>query len=239
MIKNIVLDGKWVEYELQRKDVKNINLRIKADRTIFVSANPRVPDEVIEEFIRSKSDYILKALAHYEELARYAPKPKQYVDGESFRIFGHDRRLKVMEGKKNNVDHDESYITLTVKDPTDRELKQKLMDRWLNSICKDTIQSLCEAVYPKFQKYGVEFPSIRYRNMISRWGSCQPKRGVLTFNYALVEAPISCVEYVVVHEFTHFLQPNHSRNFYQQLAMFMPDWEERKKILEKGNAFVE
>lgn len=239
MIKNIVLDGKWVEYELQRKDVKNINLRIKADRTIFVSANPRVPDEVIEEFIRSKSDYILKALAHYEELARYAPKPKQYVDGESFRIFGHDRRLKVMEGKKNNVDHDESYITLTVKDPTDRELKQKLMDRWLNSICKDTIQSLCDAVYPKFQKYGVEFPSIRYRNMISRWGSCQPKRGVLTFNYALVEAPISCVEYVVVHEFTHFLQPNHSRNFYQQLAMFMPDWEERKKILEKGNAFVE
>ncbi len=239
MIKNIVLDRKWVEYELQRKDVKNINLRIKADRTIFVSANPRVQDEVIEEFIRSKSDYILKALAHYEELARYAPKPKQYVDGESFRIFGHDRRLKVMEGKKNNVDHDESYITLTVKDATDRELKQKLMDRWLNSICKDTIQSLCDAVYPKFQKYGVEFPSIRYRNMISRWGSCQPKRGVLTFNYALVEAPISCVEYVVVHEFTHFLQPNHSRNFYQQLAMFMPDWEERKKILEKGNAFVE
>lgn len=239
MIKNIVLDGKWVEYELQRKDVKNINLRIKADRTIFVSANPRVPDEIIEEFIRSKSDYILKALAHYEELARYAPKPKQYVDGESFRIFGHDRRLKVMEGKKNNVDHDESYITLTVKDPTDRELKQKLMDRWLNSICKDTIQSLCDAVYPKFQKYEVEFPNIRYRNMISRWGSCQPKRGVLTFNYALVEAPISCIEYVVVHEFTHFLQPNHSRKFYQQLAMFMPDWEERKKILEKGNAFVE
>lgn len=239
MIKNILLGGKRVEYELQRKDVKNINLRIKADRTIFVSANPRVPDEVIEEFIRSKSDYILKALAHYEELARYAPKPKQYVDGESFRIFGHDRRLKVMEGKKNNVEHDESYITLTVKDPTDRELKQKLMDRWLNSICKDTIQSLCDAVYPKFQKYGVEFPSIRYRNMISRWGSCQPKRGVLTFNYALVEAPISCIEYVVVHEFTHFLQPNHSRKFYQQLAMFMPDWEERKKILEKGNAFVE
>lgn len=239
MIKNIVLGGKRVEYELQRKDVKNINLRIKADRTIFVSANPRVPDEVIEEFIRSKSDYILKALAHYEELARYAPKPKQYVDGESFRIFGHDRRLKVMEGKKNNVEYDESYITLTVKDPTDRELKQKLMDRWLNSICKDTIQSLCDAVYPKFQKYGVEFPSIRYRNMISRWGSCQPKRGVLTFNYALVEAPISCIEYVVVHEFTHFLQPNHSRKFYQQLAMFMPDWEERKKTLEKGNAFVE
>ena len=239
MIKEIVLNGKRIEYDLQRKDVKNINLRIKADRTIFLSANPRVSQEVIEEFIESKSEYILKALAHYEELAKYAPKPKQYVDGETFRVLGHDRRLKVIEGKRNKVEYDESYITLTVKNPSDFPLKKKLIDRWLMSICKDTLQSLCDAIYLKFQKYGVAYPTIRYRNMVSRWGSCQPKRCILTFNYALVEAPISCIEYVVVHEFTHFLHPNHSKKFYQQLAMFMPDWEERKTILEKGNAFVE
>ena len=239
MIKEIVLNGKRIEYDLQRKDVKNINLRIKADRTIFLSANSRVSQEVIEEFIESKSEYILKALAHYEELAKYAPKPKQYVDGETFRVLGHDRRLKVIEDKRNKVEYDESYITLTVKNPSDFTLKKKLIDRWLMSICKDTIQYLCDAIYPKFQKYGVAYPTIRYRNMVSRWGSCQPKRCVLTFNYALVEAPISCIEYVVVHEFTHFLQPNHSKKFYQQLAMFMPDWEARKTILEKGNTFVE
>lgn len=239
MIKKIVLNGIPIEYELQRKAVKNINLRIKADRTIFVSANTRVSEKIIEEFIESKKEYILNALARYEELAKYAPKPKQYVDGESFRILGHDRRLKVIEGKKNKVESDESYITLTVKDLNDFDLKKKTMDKWLNSICKDTIQSLCDAIYPKFQKYGISYPTIKYRNMISRWGSCQPKRCVLTFNYALVEAPISCVEYVVVHEFTHFLQPNHSKRFYQQLAMFMPDWEQRKKLLEKGNFLVE
>ena len=239
MIKEIVLNGKRIEYDLQRKDVKNINLRIKADRTIFLSANSRVSQEVIEEFIESKSEYILKALAHYEELAKYAPKPKQYVDGETFRVLGHDRRLKVIEGKRNKVEYDESYITLTVKNPSDIIQKKKLIDRWLMSICKDTIQSLCDAIYPKFQKYGITYPTIRYRTMVSRWGSCQPKRCVLTFNYALVEAPISCIEYVVVHELTHFLQPNHSKKFYQQLAMFMPDWEERKKILEKGNSYVE
>ena len=239
MIKEIVLNGKRIEYDLQRKDVKNINLRIKADRTIFLSANPCVSQEVIEEFIESKSEYILKALAHYEELAKYAPKPKQYVDGETFRVLGHDRRLKVIEGKRNKVEYDESYITLTVKNPSDIIQKKKLIDRWLMSICKDTIQSLCDAIYPKFQKYGITYPTIRYRTMVSRWGSCQPKRCVLTFNYALVEAPISCIEYVVVHELTHFLQPNHSKKFYQQLAMFMPDWEERKKILEKGNSYVE
>ena len=239
MIKEIVLNGKRIEYELQRKDVKNINLRIKADRTIFLSANPHVSEQIIEDFIESKSGYILKALAHYEELAKYAPKPKQYIDGETFRILGHDRRLKVVEGNTNKVESDESYITLTVKNPSDYVLKKKTIDKWLMGICKDIVQSLCDAIYPKFQKYGIAYPTIRYRNMISRWGSCQPKRCVLTFNYALIEAPVSCIEYVVMHEFTHFLQPNHSRKFYQQLAMFMPDWEKRKNILEKSNSFVE
>ena len=239
MIKEIVLNGKRIEYDLQRKDVKNINLRMKTDKSIFISANSRVSEKIIDEFIISKANYILKALAHFDEIEKYAPKPKQYVDGETFRIFGHDRRLIVVEGKKNKVESDESYVTLTVKDSKSFDQKKKMMNRWLNSICKDTVQSLCEAIYPKFQKYGVLYPVIRYRNMVSRWGSCQPKRGILTFNYALVEAPISCIEYVVVHEFTHFLQPNHSKKFYQQLAMFMPDWEARKKVLEKGNAFFE
>lgn len=239
MIKEIILKGRLITYDLQIKSVKNINLRIKADRTIFVSANPGVSEQTIEEFLVSKSEYILKALDHYEKLAKYAPKPKQYVDGESFRIFGHDRRLIVVQGIKNSVESDESYITLAVKDITDTELKRKTMEKWLHTMCRDTIQSLCDAVYPKYQKYGINYPVIRFRNMISRWGSCQPKRGILTFNYALIEAPISSVEYVIVHEFTHFLQPNHSQKFYKQLAMFMPDWEERKRILEKGNTFVE
>ena len=239
MIKEIVLNGRNIQYDLQRKAVKNVNLRIKANRQIFISANHSVSEKSIEEFLMSKSDYIIKVLEHYEELAKYVPKPKQYVDGESFRVLGRDRRLKVVQGKENSVESDEAYIILTAKNVDDLWLKKKLMNRWLIMICSDTIQALCEAVYPKFQKYGIAFPEIRYRNMISRWGSCQPKRGVLTFNYALAEAPVSCIEYVVIHEFTHFLQPNHSRTFYQQLAMFMPDWEERKQILEKESAFVE
>ena len=93
MIKEIILKDRQIEYELQIKAVKNINLRIKADRTIFVSANTSVSEQTIEEFLVSKSEYILKALDHYEELAKYVPKPKNYVDGESFRVFGHDRRL--------------------------------------------------------------------------------------------------------------------------------------------------
>lgn len=239
MIRTIELKGQLITYNLERKSVKNINLRIKADQSIYMSANHYVSDDVIENFLKEKADYILKALNHYAEIAKYAPSPKQYIDGESFKILGHDRRLKVIEGKRNTVESDESYITLTVKDVADFDLKKKTMDKWLKNYCKDILQAVCESIYPKFQKYGIEYPELRFRNMISRWGSCQPKRKVLTFNISLIEAPLSCIEYVVTHEFTHFLQPNHSKKFYNQLAMFMPDWQERKRILENNNCFVE
>ncbi len=113
-------------------------------------------------------------------------------------------------------------------------MKKRTMAKWQKMQCEEVLLSVCQSVYPKFQKYGVVFPVLRFRNMVSRWGSCQPKRKVLTFNLSLLEVPLACIEYVAVHEFTHFLQPNHSRKFYQHLAMFMPDWQERKKILDGG-----
>lgn len=230
----IEFDGRTIEYDLERKNVKNLNLRIKADQCVYVSANHKVSEETIQDFLQSKSDYIIKALDRYAEMAKYASKPKAYVDGESFRILGSDLRLKVTQGKRNSTVSDEVYITLTVKDPNDRDMKKRTIDSWIKKQCQKHIQIVCESVYPKFQKYGVEFPVLRFRSMVSRWGSCQPKRKILTFNIALLEAPLSCIEYVVTHEFIHFLQPNHSRKFYQLLSMLMPDWRERKAVLEKN-----
>ena len=234
MTRTLMLDNKKIKYTLVRKDVKNINLRIKPDTSIFVSANDSVKVSEIEDFLESKSKYILDTVEHYEEMLHFAPKPKQYVDGESFCIFGHDRRLIVNLGTKNMVTSDESYITLTVKDTQDYELKKRTLNRWLHKECENAIKNICVQVYPKFQKYGVEYPTIRFRNMVSRWGSCQPKRKMMTFNYMLIESSLSDIEYVVTHEFTHFLEANHSKKFYLKLSMFMPDWQIRKNHLDFG-----
>lgn len=239
MIKDIILNERKVQYTLERKNVKNINIRIKPDQSIYVSANKQVSVAQIEKFIVSKSDYIVKALERYAEIAKYSQKSKLYVDGESFRILGHNLRLKVVQDNKNRVSSDGSYITLAVKNLCDTELKKRTMNKWLKQQSKEVVLAACESVYPKFQKYGIEFPKIKFRNMVSRWGSCQPSRGILTFNASLIEVPYFCIEYVVVHEFTHFLHPNHSKKFYAQLAMFMPDWKERKKVLERHYLYTE
>ena len=75
----IELDGRTVEYDLERKNVKNLNLRIKADQSVYVSANHKVSEKTIQDFLQSKSDYILKALDRYAEMAKYAPKPVSYT----------------------------------------------------------------------------------------------------------------------------------------------------------------
>ena len=132
MIYSIDLCGKEVTYNWERKNVKNINLRIKPDCSIHISANPTVSHKKIESFLSEKTEFVLKALDHYCELQNYAPKPKKYVDGEHFRICGHDLRLKVLQGAKNFVESDGVYLKLTVKDTTDIVLKQKTMDKWMN-----------------------------------------------------------------------------------------------------------
>ena len=72
-----------------------------------------------------------------------------------------------------------------------------------------------------------------FRQMVSQWGNCRPSRKILTFNTRLLAAPVRCIEYVVIHEFTHFLYPNHSRGFYDFIAAELPDWKKLQETLQK------
>lgn len=233
MIKRIKLLDREIEYDLQRKRVKNINLRIKPDRTITVSANSRVPENRIEKFILEKQEFILRALEKYGKMQKSLPRPKQYIDGETVKVFGQDLTLKVFPSKKNYVEVDEPFIKLYIKDLDDMSLKKKVLDKWLYNQVEETITNFCKTIYPLFKNYCGDFPTIKFRKMTSRWGSCNFVRKILTFNYALINAPIECVEYVVYHEFTHFIEPNHSKKFYLALSNFLPNYKERKRELRR------
>ena len=232
MLRTINADGQAINYTLERKPVKNINLRIKADQSVFVSAPKDVAAKLVDAFVIEKSAYILRALKRFKDKKRFETLDNSFVDGESVKLFGRNMRLKIKTASRNAVESDESYVTLFVKDSKNVEMKKRLLDTWLRKKCMEEVTAICKKVYPKVKKYGIEFPEIQMREMVSRWGSCSPKKGFVTFNTALVTMPISCIEYVVTHEFTHFLYPNHSKKFYEQLATFMPDWEERKRRLE-------
>lgn len=233
-IRKVQCEQRVLEYQLTRKKVKNINLRLKSDGQIFVSASDQVPVDFIDNFIKEKQEYIIRVLDKYEENRKYVSvAPRKYVSGESFEILGKSLRLKVIEGQLESVITDGVFIFLTVKNKENQKRKENLMNSWLKEMQMGTFNQICREIYQIFKKYDVEYPVVKIRYMISRWGTCQPKRGVITLNSKLIEAPKNCIEYVVLHEFAHFIHPDHSKKFYDFVAMLMPDWKERKKELEK------
>ena len=222
-----------ISYQLTRKKVKNVNVRIKQDGSVLVSANSRVPVTFIDDFIRQKQEFILSALAKFEEKRElHQDTPKNYISGENYTLLGKSLRLKVEESKNEEVYTDGIYIFLKVKDKDNFRHKEIMMTKWLKEYQMTVFQELILQTYAMFRKYDVPFPTLKIRTMKTIWGSCQPQKGIITLNSRLIEAPRNSIEYVVVHEFAHFIHPNHSKQFWNFVTMMMPDWKERKKGLE-------
>ena len=235
--RTVRINGLLLEYSLERKNVKNLNLHVRKDGSVYVSANDTVPEGKIDEFLISKGDFIRNAQDKFKEQEQYRPLPKLYVSGETFYIQGRALRLKVTQTARDKIYSDGVYLFLDVKDQQDISKKERMVKRFLDKQCKAVFGEIVAELYPVFQKYGVAPPTLRIRNMDTRWGSCLPGKGVITLNKRLLEAPRNCIEYVVMHEFCHFIHPNHSKHFYDFLAMLMPDWKERKKVLDTTTLF--
>lgn len=230
--RTVLYENKEIRYLLEQKPVKNLNLRIHKDCRVYVSANCDIPVQRVDDFVVRKGEYIRSAQQKFREMAQYAQQPKQYVSGETFYLLGRGVRLKVEKSMRETIASDGIYLRLCVKDPADFAKKQRLVTRYLDEQCRTVFEEVISEIYPVFQKYGVTMPALRIRTMETRWGSCLAKKGIITLNKRLLGAPRNCIEYVVMHEFCHFVHPNHSKRFYTFLTMLMPDWEERKRVLD-------
>ena len=219
--RKVETDCGTIEYTFERKKIKNINLRIRHDCSVYVSAPLRVPVKTVESFVASKSDYIRNAVMHFSQ--RESKKAEmQYVSGENVTLLGKNMQIKVKKDSKEYVTCDGLYVYIHVKRPDYYNRKRNLFDEIMHE------------VHNKFAPYNITFPQLKIRRMTSRWGSCQPFKGVITLNKRLIEAPEKCIEYVVFHEYCHFIHPDHSKNFYSLLQTMLPDWKECKRILEES-----
>ena len=222
-----------IEYIFERKNIKNINLRIRHNGSIFVSAPENVAENIADSFVISKCRYIRNAVDTFE--GNEVPKAEmKYVSGENVTLLGKNMRIKIVKDANEFVNCDGVYVYIHVKRPDYYNRKKNLMNNWLNEQCSLVFNEVMQEVHQKFTPYGVQYPQLKLRNMTSRWGSCLPNKGVITLNKRLIEAPKNCIEYVVYHEFCHFIHPNHSKQFYSLLQVMLPDWRESKELLEKN-----
>ncbi len=226
--------NKVIDFLIERKNVKNVNLNIKPDMTIQVTAHEKVPLSFIYDFVKNKGAWIVKNVRSFEDVLPNKQSEREYVSGESFKYLGKQYRLRVQKTKdEEKVKYFRGFIYLYVQDPNNFKRKEKLMDGWYREKAITIFQESLDKMSVLIKKYGVEKPALDLRIMKARWGSALLDSNTILLNTELIKAPKHCIDYVIVHELIHFKYNDHSEKFYKMLYSLMPDWEKRKAILDE------
>ncbi len=221
-----------IGYTLSRKEVKNINLNLKPNLIVEVSANNQVPINIIHSFVRKKASWIIKNKEFFKRALSEIKYKKEYVNGETFKYLGRQYRLKVFQSNNECVKFKRGYLNLYVKDKENIARKIQLIDDWYKKRSVKIFNESLERMHKPMKKYGVPKPSITIRTMKARWGSCMESKRKIIMNSELIDAPKFCIDYVILHELIHFKFRDHNKNFYRLQDTLMPDWKKRKEILD-------
>lgn len=212
-----------ITYTLVTKQVKNINMRISSKGEVVVSANPFVPMDKIDDFVSSKVSWIVKHQKSMQERSQ-----KSMIDDKHIVLFGNSLKIRKTTGKYNHVSYDKDTLYVQCNEQADPE---KVIRQFLDKLCKDVFLDIATLTFRSLSDYHLEFPDVKIRDMKSRWGSCTPAKNSITLNRKLIHYPFEFIEYVVLHEFVHFIQPNHSKAFYNIIENYMPDYKTRMEMV--------
>ncbi|MFH1126661.1 MAG: SprT family zinc-dependent metalloprotease [archaeon] len=233
MVKHEITYGRHkIEYTLTRKKVSNINLNLKPNLLVEVSANHDVPIEKIHEFVRKKASWILKNKEYFKKSFPEIKFEREYISGETFKYLGRQYRLKVSESKEECVKCQRGFFNIFVKDKNDIVRKSQLLRQWYKEKSIRVFNDSLGRNYKLIKKYDIERPKIVTRLMKARWGSCIKNKKTILLNTKLIDAPKFCIDYVILHELIHFKYRNHDKTFYNMMDALMPDWKKRKDVLD-------
>ena len=239
MKRTITYNGDKIEYELTVKAVKNINLRVKRDGSVQVSASRRTPVSQVDAFVIEQAPFITRARLGYAKAAENRPEPLQYVTGEEMTILGTPVQIQLepLQGRKRQyaVYDGKETLYLYVKPEASRDDKQKLLNTFWKHLGSRVFSHWSQVVYERFHQRDIDVPVpiIKQQIMKSRWGSCTLSKRIIKMNQRLLEAPQSYIEYIMVHEYCHFIHLDHSPNFHNLVESFLPDWKQRKHDLNE------
>ncbi|MBQ6494068.1 MAG: M48 family metallopeptidase [Erysipelotrichaceae bacterium] len=218
------IKGIRFDVEINRKRIRNLYLRVDGNK-IVVSAPLRMPDYEIYRFIENRRDWIYRT---YDYNAYKTRVSKTYHGGDIFYLHNTPYHLVRKIGRSNVKILDDTII-LTYKDDSDNGIKYlyKHLDRYLLVKAKEYLDRHIDLL----EEYGYEqMPELKARIMTSRWGVCYTRKNSICISSYLIHYPEECLEYIMIHEMTHFIVPNHSKRFYRIVSSRMPDY---KKALEK------
>jgi len=233
-LRTVVLCGKQITYSFVRKKIKRVNLRVKADLSVTVSAPLFYSAAKADQFITEHAEFVIKNLRKFASREQKECVQPRFSSDENIIILGKPYTLRLLYGENKICFSGDELLIFT---PEAAESEAKIVfDKFVFSECKRIFTALINYYYPYFKKYvGEKLPSLTLRSMTSVWGTCNPKKNKITLNLKLYFKPIKAIEYVVVHEYCHYIQLNHSPAFYAEVKKVMPDYKERLPLLKNIN----
>jgi len=213
-----------------RKNIKNVHLSVYPPLGRVKMATPKdIRLEVARAYAITKLEWIR---AQQEKLRMQAREtPRQYVERESHYLWGRRHLLKVVEvDEKPTVRLDHKRITLRLRPGSDLAKRAEVLHEWHKGLLHEYVPTLIRKWEPEL---GVKVSAYFLQRMKTKWGSCNPEAGHIRLNTELVKKPRDLIEYVVVHEMVHLLEPTHSERFVAILSEHLPGWPEARAELNE------
>jgi len=210
-----------IAIDVTRKKIKNIHLKVlPPNGEVRISAPKSVAKRALQDFARSKLDWIRAQQLKISQQPR-ATVPA-FVDGEMHYLFGRPLTLRVEDtGRVPLVQRQDATLVLRVAPGSDCDTRRAAVYAWYRRELETALQPL--VVYWQSQ-LGVSVERISLRSMRTRWGSCTPARRAIRLNLELAKTPLHCLEYVLVHELVHLIEPSHNHRFVLLMDRFLPLW---------------
>ena len=226
MAESLELAG--IAIEIVRKDVKNVTLSVNPpDGTVMIAAPLRSTGDALRAFAISKLPWIRKERAKFRRQERETPR--EYIDRESHYLWGERHLLKVEErdgGSGVRVEH--KTIVVSARPGVDYGKRREMISEWY----RDQLRSEVGPLLVKWESLlGVKVTGLFIQHMKTRWGSSNPGAGTIRLNTELARKPRECLEYVLVHEMAHLLEPDHGDGFVLLMDRVMVGWRHYRERL--------
>ena len=220
-------DGTY-EYELHRKDIKNLHISVYPPTGgIRVSAPNAFDKSKIESTLLRKMPWIRKQRKSLVEQPRQTPR--RAISGEDYYLHGRRLQLYVEAGgKRGRLEVKGSKLFLYIDSEASQEIRLRCIDRWYRNLLKAELNELVPRL---ISKTGISANSWKIRKMKARWGSCHNLSNEIVINTELIKKSPICLEYIVVHELVHTLEKSHNARFIELMDFHLPNWRSIKQSL--------
>lgn len=219
-----------ITVEVEQKDIKNLHLSVYPPTgRVRISAPLRMDLDTIRVFAITKLGWIKNQQKKLREQMRETPR--EYLDRESHYLWGKRYLLAVTESNQQpQVQIQHSTILLQVRPGTDAEKKQEMVEAWYRDQIRQAVPSLLTKWEPVI---GVQVGKVFVQRMKTKWGSCNAAAKSIRLNSELAKKPRECLEYLVVHEMVHLMEPTHNNHFIALMDQFMPNWQMYREVLNR------